>query len=82
MWSLCPVPGFSMTFTATLPIMASPYVVPEFTLVGVVSWKSIQVMVVPMLTELVCSIRVLADPPVVAYSAAMAFPDDAPLMYA
>jgi len=39
-------------------------------------------MVVPMLTEMLCSSRVLADPPVVAYSAAMAFPDDAPSMYA
>ncbi len=53
-----------------------------FTLIGVVSWKSIQVMVVPIFTELVCSSRVVADPPLVAYSAAMAFPDDAPSMYA
>ena len=46
------------------------------------SWKSIHVIVVPMFTELDCSSRVLADPPLVEYSAAMAFPDDAPSMYA
>jgi hypothetical protein len=39
-------------------------------------------MVVPMFTELVCSSRVLAVPPLVAYSAAMAFPVVVPSMYA
>ena len=46
------------------------------------SWKSIHVMVVPMFTELDCSSRVVADPPLVAYSAVMAFPDVVPSMYA
>ena len=34
----------------------------------------------PMFAGVVCSRRAPADPPLVAYSAAMAFPDDAPSM--
>lgn len=49
---------------------------------GVGSWKSIHDIVVPMVTALVCSSRLLAEFPLVAYSAAMAFPEDAPSMYA
>ena len=55
--------------------------VPEFTLYGVGSWKSTHDMVVPMFTEFDCSSSAAADPPLlVAYSAAMAFPDVVPPM--
>ena len=55
---------------------------PEFTVYGVGSWKSIHENVVPMFTALDCSSRAPAEPPLTAYSDAMAFPDDAPSMYA
>ena len=35
-----------------------------------------------MLTELDCASKAPAEPPLTAYNAAIAFPDDAPLMYA
>jgi len=54
--------------------------VPAVTVVGVVSWKSTHEKVVPMFMEMDCASRVLADPPLVAYSAAVAFPVVVPLM--
>ena len=52
----------------------------EVTVYGVGSWKSTHEKVVPMLTALDCSSKILADPPLTAYSAAIAFPEDAPSM--
>jgi hypothetical protein len=54
--------------------------VPEVTVYGVGSWKSIHEKVVPMFTALDCSSKAPADPPLTAYSAAMTFPDVAPSM--
>ena len=55
---------------------------PAVTVDGVGSWKSTHENVVPMFAALDCSNSASADPPLTAYSAAMAFPDVAPSMYA
>jgi hypothetical protein len=54
--------------------------VPDVTVYGVGSWKSTHEKLVPMLTAEDCCSSAPAEPPLVAYSAAMAFPDDAPSM--
>ncbi len=55
---------------------------PAVTAYAVGSLKSTHVKVVLMLAGLDCSSNVPAEPPLTAYSAAMAFPGVAPLMYA
>jgi hypothetical protein len=55
-------------------------VVPELTVYGVGSWKLTHVIVVPMFSEFDCSSRAPAVPPLVAYSAAMQFPEVVPSM--
>ena len=46
----------------------------------VVSLKSTHEKAVPMFTELDCASSVVAEFPLTAYRAAVAFPDEAPLM--
>jgi len=82
LWSRWPVPATSIRLIWTLLIIASPYVVPEATVYGVGSLMSTQEKDVLILTGLACSNKVLADPPLVAYNAAIAFPDVVPSMYA
>ena len=49
---------------------------------GVGSWKSTHEKLVPMLTDLDCTSKAPAEPPLTTYSAAMAFPGDVPSTYA
>ena len=49
---------------------------------GEVSWRSIHESVVPIFTALDCASSAPGVFPFTAYSAAVAFPEDAPLMYA
>ena len=53
---------------------------PEVMVYGVGSWKSTHEYVVPMFMVLDCVSSVPGEFPLVAYSAAMAFPVVAPLM--
>jgi hypothetical protein len=57
-------------------------VVPAVTVYVVVSWKSIHEKLVPMFTALDCASNAPGVFPFTAYSAAVAFPEDVPLMYA
>ena len=78
LWSRWPVPLTSLMFSWTLPIIASPYVVPEVTVYGVGRGKSTHEKVVPMFTDFDCSSRAPAVFPLTAYIAAIAFPADVP----
>ena len=55
---------------------------PEVTVYDDGSWKSTHENDVPMFTELDCLSKAPGEFPFTAYSAVMAFPDDAPAMYA
>ena len=75
-----PVPWISLIFMGTLPIIASPYVVPEVVVYADGSWKSTHEKLVLMLAGLDCFSRVVGVFPFIAYIAAIAFPWDAPAM--
>ena len=53
---------------------------PDVAVYGVDSWKSTHEYVVPMFMEVDWASSVPGEFPLTAYSAAVAFPDDSPLM--
>ena len=55
---------------------------PDVTVYGVCSWKSFHEKSVLTFRGRDCTSKTPADPPLTAYNAAIALPDDTPLMYA